>query len=72
MFRALKDGHDQQNAKVAKAILPLVPLFFLKCTGKFDMEINPDNVKDFIGVEPVEIAFQNARKIAMDKAKKKN
>jgi len=42
---------------MAKMVLPLVPIFFLKATGKVSCDVDPEMVKDFTGIDVTKIAF---------------
>ena len=72
MFRAMKEDKDESKVAMAKMILPLVPLFFFKATGKFDVNLDEDILKDFLGVDKTEMIFKNAHTIISEKALKTN
>ena len=56
---------------MAKMVLPLVPIFFLKATGKVSCDVDPEMVKDFTGIDVTKIAFQNMYQIISEKCKKR-
>ena len=72
MFRAMKEDKDEGKVKMAKMVLPLVPLFFLKATGKFDLNLDNDIAKDFIGVDKTALSFKNPYHLISEKARKEN